>query len=178
MNYRFTRSCTCGHVKLAAEGPPIASDECYCISCRTAAARLQALPGAPAYLGKLGGTRFIEYRKDRIKFTDGSTALKDFRLTEKSTTRRVVATCCNTPVFLEFGNSHWLSLYGHLWPASSLPALEFRTMTSDLNDRATLPDDVPNAKTQPVTFYWRLLIAWVSMGFKTPVVPTHGVINA
>jgi hypothetical protein len=178
MNRSFRLSCACGRVRIFADGPPIASDECYCNSCRAAAARLQALPGAPAYLGALGGTRFVEYRKDRLDISDDSKVLKEFRLTDKSTTRRVVASCCNTPVFMEFRNGHWLGLYGHLWAAPSLPPLEFRTMVSDLSDSSTLPDDVPNAKTQPVSFYWRLLKAWVSMGFKTRAVPTHGVIRA
>ena len=66
---------------------------------------------------------------------------------------------------------HWLSLYGGLWPDGALPQLELRTMTSDLTDEAVLPDDVPNAKKQNLTFFAKLIGAWVAMGFRNPKMP-------
>ena len=121
-----------------------------------------------------GATRFVLYRKDRTRFVQGSESLKEFRLTPESKTRRVVATCCNTPVFAEFQNGHWLSLYGCLWPADTLPALELRTMTMDLPAGTALPDDVPNAPRHTVSFYVKLLSAWIAMGFRSPKVAVHG----
>lgn len=161
-------ACACGQVRLEAEKAPIVSTECHCSSCRAAGARLQALPAAPPVLETNGGTRFVLYRKDRIRFLEGADLLKEFRLTAESKTRRVVATCCNTPVFLEFQSGHWLSLYGCLWPEDTLPPLELRTMTSDLADGAALDDDVPNGKRQSLSFFARLLGAWIAMGFRTP----------
>lgn len=171
-------ACACGQVHLEVEKAPIVSTECYCNSCRAAAARLQALPGAPPFMLAHGGTRFVLYRKDRVRFVKGTELLKEFRLTPQSKTRRAVATCCNTPVFLEFQGGHWLSLYGCLWPKGTLPPLELRTMTSDLADPTVLPNDVGNGKRQSLTFYAKLLGAWIAMGFKVPKVAINGEIHA
>jgi hypothetical protein len=81
-----------------------------------------------------------------------------------------VATCCNTPVFLDFEAGHWLSLYGSLWPAGSRPALQMRTMTEDIVDRSRLSDDVPNPKKHSLSFFIRLVCAWAAMGFRIPKV--------
>ena len=118
------------------------------------------------------------YRKDRVRFLKGTDRLKAFRLTPTSTTRRAVATCCNTPVFLEFHGGHWLSLYGCLWPKGTLPPLELRTMTSDLPDASVLTNDVPNGKRQSLWFYAKLLGAWIAMGFKVPKIAVNGEIHA
>lgn len=155
------------------------STECCCNSCREAGGKLQSLPGAPPLLEDSGTTRFVVYRKDRVRFLQGTDALKELRLTARSPTRRVVASCCNTPVFLEFQNGHWLSLYGGLWPAAALPPLEMRTMAGDLPDPTVLSDDVPNAKTHSVSFFAKLLGAWVAMGFRSPKITiVNGEIHA
>jgi hypothetical protein len=162
--------CACGQVQLAVEGAPIVVAECHCNSCRTAGARLKTLPAAPRFLEADGSTRFVLYRKDRVRFLQGTDLLKEFRLTPVSKTRRVVATCCNTPVFLEFSGGHWFSLYGCLWPSGAQPRPELRTMTSDLPPGTVLPDDVPSGKRQSVSFFARLLGAWIAMGFRSPKV--------
>ncbi len=153
---------------------PIINAECCCHSCRAAGARLQNLSSAPSVVNSMGATRFVLYRKDRVRFVQGATHLKEFRLTPESKTRRVVAGCCNTPVFLEFQNGHWLSLYGCLWAQGALPELEVRTMTMDLPVGTVLPDDVPNARRQSFSFMARLLKSWIAMGFKVPEVAVHG----
>jgi hypothetical protein len=73
-------------------------------------------------------------------------------------------------MFLEFTKGHWLSIYGGLWPETSLATLEIRTMTGDRPDGVELPDDVPNLKTHSISFFARLIRAWVAMGFRTPKV--------
>ncbi len=161
-------ACACGQVRLEVDGAPIVSTECHCDSCRAAGAKVQALPGARPYLEANGGTRAVLYRKDRIRFLEGVERLKAFRLTPEAKTRRVLATCCNTPVFQEFPNGHWLDLYGVLWPAGTLPPLDLRTMTSDLPDASVLARDVPNAKRQSISFFARLFGAWIAMGFRSP----------
>ncbi len=163
--------CACGRVELAVEGAPILSAECCCTSCRTAGARLEQLPGAKPLLGKHGVTRFVLYRKDRVRFLAGADLLAELRLAPGASTRRVVATCCNAPVFLDFEKGHWLSLYGGLWPPGTLPRLEMRTMASDLPDASVLPDDVPNARRQSLAFFAKLLGAWAAMGFRVPKLP-------
>jgi hypothetical protein len=160
--------CACGQVRLETTGAPITSSECHCNSCRAAAARLQAIANAPRVQEPNGGTRYVLYRKDRVEFAEGRGLLRSFRLTDDAKTRRVVAGCCNTPVFLEFQNGHWLSLYACLWPTGSLPRLQERTMTSDLPDPSLLADDVPNLRRQSARFFARLLGAWIAMGFRAP----------
>ena len=164
-------ACACGKVRLEIQRAPITSAECHCNSCREAGERLGSLPGAPPVLEANGGTRFVLYRKDRVRFTSGTEMLREFRLGPDSTTRRVVASCCNTPVFLEFKGGHWLSLYRHLWPEGALPPLNLRTMLSDRPDRSAIPGDVPAGKRATAGFYAKLLGAWISMGFKSPPVP-------
>ena len=171
-------SCACGQVQLEAKGAPIVNAECCCNSCRAAGGRLRGPPSAPPILEPNGATRFVLYRKDRIRFVEGAALLKDFHLTPESKTRRVVATCCNTPVFLEFQHGHWLSLYGCLWPEGTLPKLELRTMTRDLPSGTELPEDVPNARRQSFSFFLKLLSAWIAMGFRIPKVAVNGELHA
>jgi hypothetical protein len=163
-------ACRCGCVRLEVDGDPIITAECHCDSCRSAALRLETLADARPLLEPNGGTGFVLFRKDRVRFLAGSATLKEHRLTPKSGTRRVVATCCNTPIFLEFQAGHWLSLYAALWPAGARPALEVRTMTSDRAPSTPLADDVPNANRQSFSFMRKLLWAWIAMGFRAPKV--------
>lgn len=167
-------SCSCGQVQLQLEKTPILTAECHCTSCRTAGAQLEQLPAAARVLEANGGTAFVLYRKDRVQFARGFALLKEHRLTETSSTRRVVASCCNTPVFLEFERGHWLSLYSRLWPEATRPRIELRTMTSDLADASALPNDVPNARRQSFGFMAKLLSAWIAMGFRVPKIELGG----
>lgn len=167
-------TCQCGAVELAVHDKPIISAECCCNSCRTGSGKIEALQSAPELLTPYGATRYELYRKDRIETLKGEEHLGDFRLKPDAPTRRVVATCCNTPVYLEFRHGHWLSIYGAMWPKEALPPLELRTMTKDAPDPSALPNDnVPNAKTQSFGFMAKLLGAWAAMGFKTPKIPAH-----
>lgn len=161
-------ACSCGQVRLEVARAPIISTECHCHSCRTAGGRLAALPAAPQVLEANGGTRFVVYRKDRVRFLGGTDLLREFRLGPDAPTRRVVASCCNTPVFLEFENGHWLSLYSCLWPEHALPPVDLRTMTVDRPDDAPLDAAVPSGRRQTAMFYARLLGAWIAMGFTSP----------
>jgi hypothetical protein len=175
MNQITKLACTCGEMQLHVEKAPIISAECHCNSCRAAGARLQTL-GAASVLKANGGTHFVLYRKDRIRFLKGAELLKAFHLTPQATTRRVVATCCNTPVFLEFKGGHWLSLYAGLWPKGTLPPLDLRTMTSDRPEGSALDDAVPSGKRQTLSFYAKLLGAWIAMGFRAPKIVVSGEI--
>jgi hypothetical protein len=161
-------TCSCGQVAIDMEGAPILSVECCCTSCRTASTRFEQLPGAPRIQTEHGTTPFVMVRKDRIQWVAGTSLLEEHRLSPKAPSRRVIATCCNTPVFLEFSGGHWLSLYGQLWPDGTRPPLEMRTMAKDLPAGVTLPNDVPNAGSQSATFMFKLLGAWIAMGFRAP----------
>lgn len=173
-----TIGCACGKTQLEVHGTPMIVSECLCSSCRAAANRLSALPGSKNMLTRYQATPSAEYRKDRVRILSGQEYLKEFRLTADAGSRRVVATCCNTPVFLEMKGAHWLSVYLHLWPEDSRPKPELRTMTGDLTDASSLPGDIPNLKTHTVSFYAKLFAAWVAMGFRNPKVQVAGKIEA
>ena len=102
--------CSCGLTRLEVSGEPFLVTECLCDSCRAAAARLATLPDASNILTSFGATSCAEYRKDRIRITSGHDTLKEFRLKPDAPTRRVIATCCNTAIFMETNGAHWLSL--------------------------------------------------------------------
>ena len=163
-------TCTCGQVVLEVQGRPIVSAECLCTDCQNAGAFLHSLPGALPTLDQNGATRFVLYRKDKVRCKKGQDCLREHRLSKNSKTRRVVAICCNTPMFLEFTNGHWLSIYGGLWPAASLPTLEIRTMTRDRPKGVELSGDVPNPSTHTFSFYAKLFRAWAVMRFRAPKV--------
>ena len=86
----------------------------------------------------------------------------------------MIATCCNTPIFLEVKGGHWLSLYRAIWPDAERPAVEMRTMTGE---RTNLPSDVPNLKTHSLAFYGRLFAAWAKMGFRNPHIADNGELH-
>lgn len=163
-----TLTCRCGQVALRVQGQPIVSCECLCSDCQKAGAIVQLMPDARAVMDERGATRFELYRKDRVDCERGQSLLGEHRLSPDSKTRRVLATCCSTPMFLEFTQGHWLSLYGGLWPAASLPPLELRTMTRSRAEGVVLPNDVPNPATHTFSFYAKLFGAWAAMGFRVP----------
>ncbi|NRP19507.1 hypothetical protein LPJGGPFB_02764 [Ensifer adhaerens] len=170
--------CACGQTRLKVQGTPILVSECLCDSCRAAAARLSGLPGARSILTSYEATPSAEYRKDRITIVSGEETLSEFRLSPDAGSRRVIATCCNTPVFLEMKGAHWLSLYLHLWPQETRPKAALRTMVGDLPDASRLPKDIPNLKTHTVSFYAKLLCAWIAMGFRNPKIAIARKIEA
>lgn len=168
MTNKTELACNCGKTGLRFKGKPILSSECLCSDCQRAGGILEALPGARPVLDENKATRFVLFRKDRVDCLRGQEHLREHRLRPDSKTRRVVASCCNTPMFLEFTQGHWLSVYGHLWPADTLPLLDLRTMTRDAPAGVALSDDVPNLGTHNLRFFARLIGAWGAMGFKTP----------
>ncbi len=145
--YSRVARCRCGQVALEAEGDPIVTTVCHCSSCQAAGRQLEALPGAESILNEDGGTPFVLFRKDRVRCLKSDTLLGEHRLDPKSPTRRVVATCCNTAMFLDFSKGHWVSLYEGRMPQD---------------------DRTPAYKRNSVFFVWRLLLAWPAMAFRTP----------
>ena len=161
-------SCSCGQVELVLTGAPFIATECHCNSCREAGGRLQSLPLARPMLEENGGTQFVLYRKDRVEISKGGDFLRGYRLSSTAPTRRVVTTCCNSPIFLEFKGGHWVSLYASLWPEGQAPQPDIRTMTSDRSPDTVLDDAIPSGRRQTLGFYGKLLTAWIAMGFKVP----------
>jgi hypothetical protein len=162
-------SCQCGAVTLEASGAPIVGAACYCTSCHEAGRRIELLPGAPSVLDADGGTAFILYRKDHVRCVTGGTRLDEHRLEPDATTRRMVANCCNSAMFLDVTEGHWLSLYRNRL-GNDAPPLQIRTMTRDRRPGVELPADLPNYATHSGWFMWKLLAAWIAMGLRRPKV--------
>jgi hypothetical protein len=164
---RLCALCQCGKVKLEAVGRPILTGSCYCTSCQQAGRRFEQLASAPPVLNPDGGTDFVVYRKDRVQCVTGQDYLEEYRLTPDSPTRRVVATCCNSPIFLEFTRGHWLTIYRDRFPTGA-PPLEMRVMTQERRGGIELADDLPNYGRHSGKFILKLIAAWIAMGFRRP----------
>jgi hypothetical protein len=163
-------TCRCGKVKLEAVGRPILTASCYCASCQEAGRRFERLPSAPPVLNAGGGTDCLVYRKDRVRCVAGQEYLEEHRLKPESPTRRVIATCCNSAMFLDFTKGHWLSMYRNRFAAGA-PPVEMRVMTRDRREGVALVDDVPNFAGYPARFMVRLIAAWIAMGLRRPEIP-------
>ena len=170
--------CRCGQVGFEATGRPILAVACYCDSCRKAAVELESLPEAQPILRADTGTDFLLYRKDRVRPAAGADRLREHRLGQNARTRRVVAACCNSPMFLEFEHGHWLSLYRDRFDPEARPPVEMRTMTGDLGPDVRLDDSLPSPAGHTPAFMWKLMKAWAAMGFRAPRVEyVQGVVG-
>jgi hypothetical protein len=160
-------TCRCGQVKLEAVGRPILAVSCYCASCRQAGSRFEQLAAAPPVLNPDGGTDYVLFRKDRVQCVTGQERLAEHRLKPDSPTRRVIATCCNSAMFLDFTGGHWLTMYRDRFPEGA-PPVEMRVMTRKRRDGVVLADDVPNYQGLSGKAMLRLVRAWIAMGFRRP----------
>jgi hypothetical protein len=164
---RLSAVCQCGKVKLEAVGRPILTGSCYCTSCQEAGRRFEQLASAPPVLNPDGGTDFVLYRKDRVQCVKGQEYLEEHRLRPDSPTRRVVATCCNSAIFLDFTKGHWLTMYRDRFPTGA-PPLEMRFMTRERRVGVEVADDLPNYSGPSGKFMLKLMAAWIAMGFRRP----------
>jgi hypothetical protein len=125
--------------------------------------QIESLPNASAVGGPDGGTAYILYRKDRIECSKGAKLLKSYKLKETSVTNRVVATCCNSAMFMNFDRGpHWVSAYRARFH-EELPPLQLRICTKFKPDGVILPDDVPSYRGYSPGFIVKLLASRVAM---------------
>jgi hypothetical protein len=163
----LSATCQCGKVKFEAIGSPILTGTCYCNSCQEAGRQLGQLANAPPLLDPDSGTSMVLFRKDRVQCVTGQQYLREHRLKPESATRRVVATCCNSAMFLDFTRGHWLSMFRNRF-ATDAPLLEMRVMTEERRDGVELADDVPNYPRHSGKFMLKLIASWIAMGFRRP----------
>ena len=116
---------------------------------------------------RMAATAVVLYRKDRVRFIQGREYLTEHRLEPESPTCRVVATCCNSAMFLNFTKGHWLSMYRNRFPPGA-PKIEMRVMTRNRRASVALADDAPSYPGHSVKFIVKLLAAWVAMRFRSP----------
>jgi hypothetical protein len=160
-------TCQCGKVKFEVIGPPILAAACYCTSCQEAGRQFEQRPAAPPVLDPDSGTSMILYRKDRVRCLMGQQYLKEHRLKPDSPTRRIIARCCNSAMFLDFTKGHWLSMVRNRFPADA-PPLEMRVMTKERRPGVVLADDIPTYSGRSGKFMVKLIASWVAMGFRRP----------
>jgi len=161
--------CGCGKVELQIAGAPILRGICYCASCQEAGRRFQAVPGGSSVLAEDGGTDYVLYRKDRVRCVKGGDLLEEQRLKPDSPTRRMVARCCNTAMFLDFTKGHWVTVYRGRLP-DGMPPATMRLMTAARPGGVILPDDMTNYPGVSGKFMLKLLGAWLAMGFRRPAI--------
>ena len=159
---RLAARCSCGSVELEAIGPPITSVVCYCESCQEGSRQIKALSNGGPVCDTDGGTAYVLYRKDCVEYLKGSPLLRGYKLRDESSTKRVVATCCDSPMFLNFKNGHWLSVYRTAL-RGDLPPLEMRVHTKSKPAGSVLPNDVPNYSAYSAKFMVELFAAWIAM---------------
>ncbi len=162
-------ACRCGQIALETVGPPIVSPVCYCTDCQEAGRRFEQLSPAVQVREVDAGTQYVLFRADRVRCVQGEPLLAEHRLDPSSKTRRVLATCCNSPMFLDVPQAHWLTLYRRRF-AEPAPPVDMRVVTREKPADVELPDDLPNYPGHSGKFMWKLLCAWVAMGFRIPKV--------
>lgn len=160
-------ACQCGKTTLALRGAPILSTTCYCESCRTAARGFETDLHAPPMVKTDGGVDYTLYRKDRMKIADGAQNLREYRLKPDSPTRRVVASCCGSPMFVDFTPGSWVTVFRNRISGQP-PKSQMRVMTKDKPDGVELSNDIPTYDTMPPGFMIKLLLSWAAMGFRRP----------
>lgn len=156
-------TCSCGSVELAAFGAPIVSAVCYCDDCQQGSREIEALPNAGPVRDPDGGTAYILYRKDRIECAKGKALLKNYKIKESSVTNRVVATCCNSAVFMNFDKGpFWVSAYRARF-RGDVPPLQMRICTKFKPDNVVLPNDLPSYPGFPLRLMAKFLVSGAAM---------------
>jgi hypothetical protein len=155
--------CSCGNVEIETFGVPITSVVCYCDSCQEGSRQIEALTNAVPILGPDGGTAYVLYRKDRVKYLKGADLLKGYKIDEKSTTSRVVATCCNSAMVMRFDDAkHWVPVYRGRFQGD-IPPLQWRICTKFKPENAEIPKDISSSTMYPAGFMLKLLASKLSM---------------
>ena len=110
-----------------------------------------------------GGSDYVIYRKDRVRVVKGAELLKPLKVKDGSPTNRVIATCCNCAMMLNFDDSkHWLDFYrARIRGSAPPPQMLVCTKFAPAPDR--LPKGVPAYPGHPASFLATLLRARLAM---------------
>ena len=144
-------------------GAPIVTVVCHCDDCQEGARRIEALPNAAPFRDADGGTPLLIYRDDRFRCSQGEELLVAHKLKESSPTRRMVASCCNSAMFLKFSRGFWVSSYRARYEESDLPPLQMRIMIEHRRTDMELPSDAPGYRGIPRRLFARFLLARAAM---------------
>ena len=157
-----TSSCVCGRVRCEAVGAPILAAVCYCDSCQEGGRLIEALPGAAPVRDTDGGTPYLTWRDDRFRCVEGAELLVGYKNGEGAPTQRLVASCCNTGMYLKFGPGHWVSAYRVRFSGDP-PPIEMRNQTRYRRGDTDIPNDVPSYPGFPARLFLKLIAARITM---------------
>lgn len=163
MKTHMTARCRCGSVEIEATGAPIVSSVCYCADCQHGSRQIEALPNAGSVCDADGGTAYILFRKDRINCSKGASLLKSYKIKTGSVTNRVVATCCNAAMYMNFDKGpQWVSAFRARFQGD-LPPLDMRICTRFRPDGFAIPKDAPSYPGYPPRLMLKLLTSALAM---------------
>ncbi|GAB5486747.1 MAG: hypothetical protein Pars2KO_03170 [Parasphingorhabdus sp.] len=147
-----------------AVGQPIVSGVCYCDDCQSGSATLESLDGAPPVRTSDGGTHYLTCRDDRFSCVKGAELLQPIRKAPDAPTRRMVASCCNSAMYLKYERGHWTSAYAARFEGN-VPPVEMRTQVQFRQSEAPYEDDAPRYRTFGLRLFWRLFVSRLAMIF-------------
>ena len=168
-NPSHVAQCRCGAVEIGAWSEPLVVTACYCDDCQAASERLAASGNSPPLARADGGTEFMVFRRDRIACMRGAENLQAMRLTAATKTRRMVAGCCATPMYVSFDDKRpWVSAFRASFGAEA-PPVQMRICTRFRRAADKAKDDVPEHNGYPAAMILRVLAVWPRMLFSRPV---------
>ena len=110
------------------------------------------MPGAAPVLDPDDGTALTLFRANRFVVVRGVEKLVPHKLRADTITNRMVASCCNSAMFLSFDKGpHWVSVLCNRF-AGEQPPIQFRHMTKYRTSALPYPDDVKTYPKFPVRF--------------------------
>jgi hypothetical protein len=168
-NPNHIAQCRCGAVEVGAWSDPILVTACYCDDCQAASERLAASGNSAPLAGADGGTEFMVFRRDRIACVRGAENLEPMRLIATSKTRRMIARCCETPMYIAFDDKRpWVSALRAGFGAGA-PPVEMRICTRFRRPEHKAEDGVPEHPGYPAAMILRVVAVWPRMLFSRPV---------
>ncbi|WP_211051392.1 hypothetical protein [Parasphingorhabdus halotolerans] len=125
---------------------------------------LENLEGAPPLRTTDGGTHYLTYRDDRFTCVSGTELLKSYKVVASSPTSRMVASCCNSAMYLKYSRGHWTSSYAARF-GDGAPHVEMRTQTKFRNSTLPLSENSKNFSGFGTRLLWRLFVSRIAMMF-------------
>jgi hypothetical protein len=164
MQEQRVAQCVCSSVQLELRGAPIYRLVCYCDDCQAGAQQIEALtsPQASAVLDADGGSNFLMYHKRQVQCVRGAQLLRPLKLRPGSPTNRLVASCCNSAMYLNFDDRRfWIDVFRSRLQGQG-PPVQRRIFTKFMPDPSRLPRDVPSHSQVPLSVIARLVLAGIA----------------
>lgn len=156
-------TCRCRQVECHGDGAPILTACCYCDDCQAAAQQIAALGEGPLVADPDGGTALCLIRNDRFAHIRGAELLVAHKLRPESPVSRMVASCCNSAMYLQFADGRfWVSAMRNRINGTQ-PAIGSRLATKFRDPSQPWPDDAARYKGIPARLILLMLGEWFKM---------------